>query len=282
MSVTNTVVFATSVIAAPQSLRTAAMFASAWRACASTPPRTMPPPEGSSPTWPAHTIQSPARTAGEYGPAAGGALGVGMGRTLIWLPRCAIPGSAASARSRDREPIGTAERIPCRGRDRSEHCVARAPARRTVGVDDADIDRGRVRGTKYAERADREVVDLSGIRIDRQRFRLHPTQCHVRGADRVRPQDDFIERITGPDLDGDVLHRSTVDRRARVRTGAARCDDLDVAAERARNEDRLLGESRRTQRAADARPRNFDLLPPRAYLDPVRRRPDLRCARATH
>jgi hypothetical protein len=37
----------------------------------------MAPVAGSSPTCPASTNQSPARTAGEYGPAAGGALGVG-------------------------------------------------------------------------------------------------------------------------------------------------------------------------------------------------------------
>src|SRR5262249_25096915 len=82
MSVTKTVVFATSVSAAPQSRSTAAMFASACLACASTPPATMP-PAGTRPTWPASTIQSPARTAGEYGPAAGGALGVATGSTVI-------------------------------------------------------------------------------------------------------------------------------------------------------------------------------------------------------
>ena len=59
------------------------MFASTWRACASTPPSTIAPVAGSSPTWPASTSQSPARTAGEYGPATGGALGVGTGSTGI-------------------------------------------------------------------------------------------------------------------------------------------------------------------------------------------------------
>ena len=47
------------------------MLASTWRACASTPPSTIAPVAGSSPTWPASTSQSPARTAGEYGPGDG-------------------------------------------------------------------------------------------------------------------------------------------------------------------------------------------------------------------
>src|SRR6266511_4834178 len=44
------------------------------------------PEPGSNPTCPASTSQSPARTAGEYGPATGGAFGVGTGSAGI--PRC--------------------------------------------------------------------------------------------------------------------------------------------------------------------------------------------------
>src|SRR5688572_31454570 len=80
MSATNTVVFATSRSVTPQSPKTALMLANTWRACASTPSASRP-DAGSRPTWPASTIQSPARTAGEYGPATGGALGVGIGRS---------------------------------------------------------------------------------------------------------------------------------------------------------------------------------------------------------
>src|SRR5438105_14182907 len=82
MSVTKTVVLATSSSDAPQSARTARMLASVWRACASTP-SAMRPLAGSIPTCPARMIQSPARTAAEYGPAAGGALGVGIGSIAI-------------------------------------------------------------------------------------------------------------------------------------------------------------------------------------------------------
>ena len=56
-------------------------------------PSTNWPVAGSSGTWPASTSQSPARTAGEYGPATGGALGVGTGATVIAgaYERLAVP-----------------------------------------------------------------------------------------------------------------------------------------------------------------------------------------------
>jgi hypothetical protein len=62
-SVRKMVVLATSAQLPPQSARIPAMLARTWRVWASTPSAIV--PSASMPIWPAITIQSPARTAGE-------------------------------------------------------------------------------------------------------------------------------------------------------------------------------------------------------------------------
>ena len=137
-SVTNTVVFATSVTngAAVARARRRCCRARAGSApCAS--PSTKWPRRRVERTWPASTSQSPARTAGEYGPATGGALGVGTGSTVIGAAygRRGVPtagnvsGAAPSARV-------TAFHVG--GRNRREHRVRRERARPVVGRDDLD------------------------------------------------------------------------------------------------------------------------------------------------
>src|SRR5689334_11963395 len=108
----------------------------------------MRPVAGSRPTWPASTSQSPARTAGEYGPATGGAFGVGTGVTGIddLLDDLLLAQRAARARLARGERFGTNAvgargRVP-RGRcDGGEDRVGSTRARRTVVVDDLDVDR---------------------------------------------------------------------------------------------------------------------------------------------
>ena len=243
------------------------MFASTWRACASTPPvdhaRRSP---GSRPTWPASTSQSPARTAGEYGPGRG---------------RCTRCGNGLDRHGhllRRGKRNGSAERVPGRGRDRGEHRVGRAGARGRGIVDDRHVDRRRLRRAQHAERSDREIVDLAGRRVDREPLARDPARAPCarrrsrRNATRPRRAD---RRPRARHVDARDLARarpSTVRARAR----AARRDDVDVAPERARDEHRLLGEPDGAQVGAHRRTGHVDLGPARAHLDRRRRRPHSR------
>ena len=166
MSVTNTVVLATSVIDAPQSARTAAMLASTWRACASTPPSTIVPVAGSRPTWPASTSQSPARTAGRVRAGHGrrARRGNGYDGHRYLLSRRAARVSTGRERIGPRRPPRGLSAFHAGGRDRGEHRVGRTGERLAVVVDDHDVDRRHVLGAHDAERADREVVHLAGRR----------------------------------------------------------------------------------------------------------------------
>ena len=123
MSVTNTRAFATWCKVRPQSSRIARMFAKVWRASASTPPSTTLPVAGSKPPCPDRITHSPACTAGEYGPSAGGACGVGNGSTVM----CA-PSGVAVARRVCRGPGRCRAACPRPGR---AHSSTRPPWPRT-------------------------------------------------------------------------------------------------------------------------------------------------------
>src|SRR4029077_17087410 len=84
-SVRKMVARATSAHDPSQSSNTARMLARTCSVSGSIPPGTSF-PSPPMPTCPASTTKSPARTAGEYGPATGGALGVGTGSTVTSRP----------------------------------------------------------------------------------------------------------------------------------------------------------------------------------------------------
>ena len=96
-----------------------------------------------------------------------------------------------------RTPSARVERVPGGRGDRGEHRVGCPRARRPRRREDRDAHRRHVAGADDAERPDRQVVHLAGFGIDRDRLGEHPAQRHVHRADRVRPQHDLVERITG-------------------------------------------------------------------------------------
>ena len=53
-------------------------------------------------------------------------------------------------------------------------------------------------------------MHLAGLGIDREPFGQHPTECHVRGTDRVGAQHDLVERITGGYAHLDPLERAAL------------------------------------------------------------------------
>ena len=256
------------------------MFASTWRACASTPPATIAPVAGSRPTWPASTSQSPARTAGEYGPAAGGALGVG---TLLDRHRSSWP---SGSRGKRRTGLG-------RARSTSRPRPRRTPRRSTGRARARDRRRsspsigGMSRRAQHAERADREVVDLAGLGVDREASLV--TQPSAMCAAPIAYERSTISSSGSPAAtDVDVDRRSTACPRPRSHPTARRAcraarrrTTVDVAVERARDEHRLLGEPDRAQigahrRTGERRPR----VQRATHLDTVRRRPHAAARRA--
>ena len=138
-------------------------------------------------------------------------------------------------------------------------------------VDDLDVDRRRVLGAQDAERPDGEVVHVAGLGIDGQTLGQHPPQRHVRGADRIGPEHDPVERITGGDAHvdpGDPPGLVALDACARERA-ARRRDTRCRATPRAREGRR--GARRGPLRPRAARPRAAPRVrpgrPPAARLD---------------
>ena len=69
-------------------------------------------------------------------------------------------------------------------------------------------------------------MDLARLGIDGQALVEHPTEGHVRGADRVRAQHDLVERIARRDPDRDATDRAVV-----VGVDARACERAAHAAE---------------------------------------------------
>ena len=92
---------------------------------------------------------------------------------------------------------------------------------------DQDLDRRGVDGAQNAERADGEIVDLAGARIDRDRLAPHQAQAHVGGTSAVGAQRGLVERLARPhpNMDCAVIG----DRRRRLAPVRPR-DPANVAA----------------------------------------------------
>ena len=213
---------------------TAVMLASTWRACASTPPATIAPVAGSSPTWP-----------GQHQPVAG----AHRGRIRARRRRCTRCGNAVD---RHGHLLGAGN---VTGRPSAFH-VAAATAANTASVDRARAGRGIVDDRHARSAASRTARSTPNDRIvrswispvvgvDREPFARDPAERHVRGADRVGTQHDLVERVarrdasrrrasTLPALDRDL--RASRARRSASTTSTSR-------VERARDEHRLLREA---------------------------------------
>ena len=128
-------------------------------------------------------------------------------------------GCCAAAGARGGPDLGAhalvgGDRVPrCRGNG-GEHRVGRArdsgrPGSSTIVTSIGGVRAGRI----IAERADREVEHVAGVRVDREAFGAHPPERHVRGADAIGAQHHLVERIPRGDA-----HLDPLDRRRRRST----------------------------------------------------------------
>ena len=142
-----------------------------------------------------------------------------------------------------------------------------------VVIEDRNVDLRHLGGPQDPERSNREILRITGFGIDGDALPQNPSQRHVGGTNRVRLQHDLVEGIARRDFDLDVRD-SLVDMR--TRTSATRRHDVDIATERARYEQRLLGQPRRAELGAHWRTNQIDLAPVGVHLDTVRSWPHTR------
>ena len=283
MSVTNTVVFATSVSDAPQSRehgRDVGEHLARLRLDAASTMRA------------GRGVE--ADLAGEHQPVARahrGRVRTGDGRRARRgdgfdghryllsrrTARVRGPGTYRAARPR------RSQRVPRGRRDGGEHRVGRTGARRLRDRRRSSTSTGGMSfGAQDAERADREVVHLAGHGVDREPLGTSPSRapCARRrsrtSAARSRRAGRRAANLDARTPSGSTCTRACAHRRrdARVeRVGASVSDASTPPSERARDEHRLLGQTDRAQRRRRRAARRRRLRASVRDFDADRRRP---------